>query len=189
MGIRIALFEDQNAWESWLARNNKLSKGVWLKIARKASTLKSLSYEEALDAALCYGWIDGQKKAYDKDSWLQKFGPRGSRSIWSKINRSKAEKLIQEGRMLPAGLAAVEKAKKNGQWERAYESQKTATPAEDFVKVLNTRPKAKAFFEKLDSHNRYAILFRIHNAKKQETRQRRIEKFIEMLERHEKIHP
>ncbi len=188
-GLPIVFFKNQRAWEVWLSKNNNLSKGIWLRLSKKISKLESLSYQEALETALCYGWIDGQKKTYDKESWLQRFGPRGPRSLWSKINRTKAERLIQQGRMHPEGLAAVEKARRSGQWERAYDSQKTAKPERDFEKALTRRPKAKAFFEELDSQNRYAILYRIHNAKKAETRQKRIERYIEMLERHEKLHP
>ena len=183
------LFKNQGAWQSWLVRNSNLSRGIWLRIAKKSSGLKSVSYPEALEVALCYGWIDGQKKAFDETSWLQRFGPRGPRSIWSKINRSKAEELIRQERMQTSGLVAIEKAKENGQWEKAYDSQKTAVPAKDFEKALKGRPKAKAFYETLNSQNRYAILFRIHNVNKQETREKRIEKFIEMLENHGKLYP
>jgi uncharacterized protein YdeI (YjbR/CyaY-like superfamily) len=188
-GLPVAHFKNQKAWKAWISKHYSVSDGVWLRLSKKSATLKSLSYQEALEVALCYGWIDGQKKTYDEQSWLQRFSPRGRRSIWSKINRSKAERLVQEGRMHQAGLAAIEKAKQNGQWEKAYDSQKTATPAKDFEEVLHDRPKAKAFFESLNSQNRYAILFRIHNAKKAETRKKRIEKFILMLEKHEKLYP
>jgi uncharacterized protein YdeI (YjbR/CyaY-like superfamily) len=183
------LFKNQSAWESWIVGNSTLSTGIWLRIAKKASGLESVSYPEALEVALCYGWIDGQKKPFDETSWCQRFGPRGPRSIWSKINRSKAEELIRQGRMQRSGLVAIEKAKENGQWENAYDSQKTAAPAKDFEKALKGSPKAKAFFKTLNRQNRYAILFRIHNVKKQETREKRIEKFIQMLERHEKLYP
>jgi uncharacterized protein YdeI (YjbR/CyaY-like superfamily) len=184
-----ALFKSQDDWESWLIRNSNLSTGIWLRIAKKSSGLESVSYPEALEVALCYGWIDGQKKSLDEASWLQRFGPRGPGSIWSKINRSKAEELIRQGRMQALGLAAIEKAKERGQWGKAYDSQKTAVPDKDFEKALKGSPKAKAFYETLNSQNRYAILFRIHNVKKQETREKRIEKFIQMLERREKLHP
>jgi len=187
--LPVVLFKEQGAWQAWLSTNHSLSRGVWLRLSKKASNLKTLSYQEALEAALCYGWIDGQKKSYDEVSWIQRFGRRGPRSIWSKINRSKAETLIRQGRMHRSGLQAIDRAKETGQWERAYDSQKTAIPATDFEKALKGKPEAKSFFEHLDSRNRYAILFRIHNAKKQETRQRRIEKFIEMLEKHERIYP
>jgi len=137
---------------------------------------------------LCYGWIDGQGKGLDESAWLQKFTPRGPRSIWSKINRTKAMELIESGRMKPAGLAAIDRAKKNGQWTAAYDSHSTATVPDDFQAALDQHPKAKAFFATLDSTNRYAILFRLQTAKKAETRARRIEQFIGMLEKHEKIH-
>ena len=188
-GLPVALFKNQRAWNAWISKHYGISDGVWLRLSKKSAALKSLSYPEALEVALCYGWIDGQKRTYDEQSWLQRFSPRGPRSIWSKINRSKAERLVQEGRMHQAGLVAIENAKQNGQWEKAYDSQKTAVPAKDFEEALHDRPKAKAFFESLNSQNRYAILFRIQNAKKAETRSKRIEKFILMLEKHEKLHP
>jgi uncharacterized protein YdeI (YjbR/CyaY-like superfamily) len=182
-------FKNQGAWQSWLVKNCKISTGIWVRIAKKSSGLESVSYPEALEVALCFGWIDGQKKPLDESSWLQRFGPRGPRSIWSKINRSKAEELIRQGRMQETGLLAIENAKENGKWENAYESQKTAIPAKDFERALKGNLKAKAFYETLNRQNKYAILFRLHNVKKQETREKRIEKFIEMLERHEKLYP
>ncbi len=185
--LKVISLKNQRAWESWVSAH-LASTGTWLKLAKQSARTKSLTYQEALEVALCFGWIDGQKKSFDEHYWLQKFGPRGSRSIWSKINRSKAERLIREGRMEPSGFAAVESAKRSGQWDRAYDSQKTAEPPRDFLKVLNKNGRAKAFFGSLDSQNRYAVLFRIHNAKKAETRAKRIEKFVAMLERHEKLH-
>ncbi len=173
----------------WLSKNHAKSPGVWLQIAKKDGAVKSVSYAEALEVALCYGWIDGQKKGFDASTWLQKFSPRGPRSIWSKINREKAEALIKSGRMQPAGLAAIELAKKNGRWEAAYDSHRTSTVPDDLQAALNQNPKAKAFFATLDSANRYAILFRLQTAKKTETRARRLEQFVRMLENHEKIHP
>jgi uncharacterized protein YdeI (YjbR/CyaY-like superfamily) len=151
--------------------------------------VKSVSYAEALEVALCYGWIDGQKKGLDESAWLQKFTPRGPRSIWSKINRRKAEELIKNGRMQPAGLAAIDRAKQTGQWISAYDSHRTATVPADLQDALNHNPKAKAFFATLDSANRYAILWRVHTARKAETRARRIEQFVTMLENHEELHP
>ena len=183
------LFKDKKAWSAWLARNHAKSPGVWLKLAKKGSDTKSVSYQEALEAALCYGWIDGQKQAFDESFWLQKLTPRGPRSIWSKINREKAEALIASGEMKPAGLAAIERAKENGQWEKAYESQSRASVPDDLQAELDRHPEAKAFFATLNSVNRYAIVFRIHNAKKPETRAKRIQQFVAMLERHEKVHP
>jgi uncharacterized protein YdeI (YjbR/CyaY-like superfamily) len=181
-------FKDKKAWSVWLAKNHAKSPGVWLKLAKKDSDVQSVTYPEALDAALCYGWIDGQKQAHDDAFWLQKFTPRGPRSIWSKINREKAEALIASGEMKPSGLAAIERAKENGQWEKAYESQSRASVPDDLQAALDRNPKAKAFFATLNSVNRYAIVFRVHNAKKPETRARRIQQFVAMLEQHEKIH-
>jgi uncharacterized protein YdeI (YjbR/CyaY-like superfamily) len=149
----------------------------------------SINYSEALDVALCYGWIDGQKKSYDETSWLQKFTPRGAKSMWSKINREKAQALIDSGQMKPAGLQAIEAAQKDGRWEAAYDSQSNATVPEDFQAALDANPEAKRFFSTLNSVNRYALLFRIHQAKKAETRSKRIHDFIAMLERNEKIYP
>ncbi len=173
----------------WLSKNHAKSPGVWLQIAKKDGSVKSVSYAEALEVALCYGWIDGQKKGFDASTWLQKFSPRGPRSIWSKINREKAEALIKSRHMQPAGLAAIEQAKRSGQWAAAYDSHRTATVPDDLQAALDQNPKAKAFFSTLDSANRYAILFRLQTAKKAETRARRLEQFVRMLENHEKIHP
>ena len=147
-----------------------------------------MTYDEAVDAALCYGWIDGQKKGFDDKYWLQKFTLRGARSIWSKINTERVEKLIKSGEMRPAGLKAVEAAKQDGRWDAAYESQKNISVPDDLEAALDQNPKAKVFFATLNNANRYAILFRIHNAKKAETRLRRIQQFVEMLERGEKLY-
>jgi uncharacterized protein YdeI (YjbR/CyaY-like superfamily) len=187
--LPIILFEDQAAWAAWLEQHHAASRGLWLRHAKKAADLSSVSYAEALDTALCYGWIDGQKKSYDDSSWLQKWTPRGAKSIWSKINREKALKLIESGAMQPAGMAQVERARKDGRWDAAYDSHSTATVPDDFQAALDSNPEAKAFFATLNSTNRYAILFRIQTAKKAETRARRIEEFIGMLERHEKLYP
>ena len=187
--LPIRQFKHQKDWAAWLDKNHATSSGVWLQLARKASGLKSVSYEEALEVALCYGWIDGQKNSRDEASWLQKFSPRGPRSIWSKVNRAKAEELIKSGRMKPAGLAAIERARQTGQWAAAYDSHRTATVPDDFQAELDQNAEARAFFKTLDSANRYAILFRLQTARKPETRARRIKQFIQMLENHEKIHP
>src|SRR6185295_7822297 len=152
-------FKDKKSWTIWLAKNHAKSSGVWLKLAKKGSGIKSVSYPEALEAALCYGWIDGQKRPFDESWWLQKFTPRGPKSIWSKINREKAEALIKSGDMKPAGLAAIEAAKKDGRWEAAYESQSKIEVPSDLQAELDRNPKAKAFFETLKGANRYAILF------------------------------
>lgn len=186
--LPIILFDDQKAWEKWLKANHAEAKGLWVRIAKKAASYGSVSYDEALEVALCYGWIDGQKKSFDAESFLQKFTPRGKKSLWSKINREKVERLIESKRMKPAGLAAVESAKQDGRWDAAYDSHRTATVPEDFEAALKKNKKAAAFFVTLNSANRYAILWRIQTAKKAETRAKRIEQFIEMLAREEKLH-
>jgi uncharacterized protein YdeI (YjbR/CyaY-like superfamily) len=182
-------FADQQAWDKWLAANHAGSRGLWLRLAKAGAARKTLSYAEALEVALAWGWIDGQKRSQDDAYWLQKFTPRGPRSVWSKINRDKAERLIEEGRMHPAGLAAVAAARKDGRWDAAYDSPRTATVPDDLRDALERRPRAAAFFTTLDSANRYAILFHVHHAKKAETRARRIEKFVGMLERGDVLHP
>jgi uncharacterized protein YdeI (YjbR/CyaY-like superfamily) len=182
-------FATKKKWADWLAKQYDISAGVWLKLAKKDSGVPSVTYEEALDVALCYGWIDGQKKGFDDKYWLQKFTPRGPKSIWSRINTEKAERLIASGEMKPAGLKAVEAAKQDGRWEAAYSSQKNIAVPEDFQAALDKNKEAKAFFTTLNSVNRYAILFRIETAKKAETRTRRIQQFIKMLESEEKIYP
>src|SRR5512145_1522782 len=173
-------FASKKKWADWLAMQHDKSTGVWLKLAKKDSGIPSVTYEEAVEVALCYGWIDGQKKGYDDKYWLQKFTPRGPKSIWSKINTEKAERLIASGEMKPAGLKAVESARQDGRWDAAYSSQKNMTIPEDLQAALDGNRKARAFFKTLNSANRYAILFRITTAKKPETRLRRIQQFVEM---------
>src|SRR3954466_984729 len=185
--LPVRLFKDDAAWEAWLAKEHAKSAGLWLRIAKAASKVKSVSYAQALDVALCYGWIDGQKKAFDDATWLQKFTPRGKRSIWSKINREKVQRLVESGRMQSPGLEAVERAKANGQWDAAYDSHRTAGVPDDLQQALDASPKAQAFFATLNSANRYAILGRVQTAKKAETRARRIAQFIEMLEAGKKL--
>ncbi len=187
--LPVMSFENQQDWEAWLKDHHADTKGIWLKIAKKEARTLSVSYAEALDSAICYGWIDGQKASFNDRHWLQKFTPRGARSTWSKVNCEKAEALIVEGRMQPAGLRQVELAKSDGRWERAYASQSTITIPSDFQSELDKNPVAKDFFNTLDSANRYAFLYRIHSAKKPETRSARIQKFIEMLSQHQKLHP
>jgi uncharacterized protein YdeI (YjbR/CyaY-like superfamily) len=187
-GRPVLHFETQPQWADWLAEHHASSPGVWLRLAKKAAALNSVSYAEALDISLCYGWIDGQKKGYDAESWLQKFTPRGPKSLWSKINREKIAALTAAGRMQPAGLLAVERAKQDGRWDAAYDSQRTATVPDDFQAELERNPAASAFFATLNSQNRYAILFRIQTAKTAATRAKRIEQFITMLESGEKIY-
>jgi len=186
--LPILPFASKKKWADWLAKQYDKTTGIWIKIAKKDSGILSLTYEEALDVALCYGWIDGQKKGFDDQYWLQKFTPRGPKSIWSKINTEKAEGLIASGKMKPAGLKAIEAAKNDGRWEAAYASQKNISIPEDFQAALEKNKKAKAFFSTLKSAERYSFLFRLHNIKKPEMRANRIQKFIEMLERGEKIH-
>jgi uncharacterized protein YdeI (YjbR/CyaY-like superfamily) len=183
------LLEDQEAWLSWLRKNHATSSGVWLRIARKSANVRSVSYLQAVDAALCFGWIDGQKKADDESYWLQRFTPRSEKSIWSKINREKAIRLIALGQMNAAGIREVERAKRDGRWDRAYDSASGATIPADFQAALNKTPRAKAFFATLDGRNRYAVLFRIQTAKKAETRAKRVKQFTEMLSQHKKIYP
>ena len=187
--LPIRTFEGKKDWAVWLDKNHSTSSGVWLKLARKASGIQSVTYDEALEVALCYGWIDGQRKSHDETSFLQKFTRRGPRSIWSKINTEKAQRLIESGKMKPAGQKAVESAKQDGRWDAAYASQSKAVAPEDLQAELDRNTKAKAFFATLDSRNRYAILHRIHTAKKAETRAKRIEQFVRMLEKKEKIYP
>jgi uncharacterized protein YdeI (YjbR/CyaY-like superfamily) len=182
-------FDDPHSLEAWLEENGSVSKGIWLKIAKKDSGIPSVNYAEALECALCCGWIDGQKAALDEQYWLQKFTPRGKKSGWSKINREKAEALIAAGRMRPAGLIQVEAAKADGRWQAAYESQRTITVPEDLQAELDRHPAARVFFETLDSANRYAVLYRVTTAKKPATRASWIVKLVDMLEKQQKIHP
>ncbi len=186
--LPIILFDDQAAWAEWLDEHHASSPGAWLRLAKKGAPYASVSYAEALDVALCYGWIDSQKKTFDEHSFLQKFGPRGARSIWSKVNREKIHALIDAGRMKPAGIRAVESAKADGRWDAAYDPASTATVPDDLQAALDANPKAREFFATLNGANRYAILFRVQTAKKLETRAKRIATLVEMLERNEKIH-
>lgn len=181
-------FASRKAWAAWLAKQHDRAAGVWLKLSKKDSGIASVTYEEALDVALCYGWIDGQKKGLDDKYWLQKFTPRGAKSIWSKINTEKAERLMASGEMKPAGLKAIEAAKQDGRWDAAYASQKNISIPEDFQAALDKNKKAGAFFVTLKSAERYSFLFRLHHTKKPETRAKKIEQFVEMLERGEKMH-
>lgn len=165
------------------------STGIWLRLAKKASGQVALTYAQALDSALCFGWIDGQKKAESDGFWLQRFSPRTAKSIWSKINTEKAQALMQAGRMRPSGLREIERAQQDGRWERAYTSPSNSTVPADLQMALDANVKARAFFDTLNKQNRYAILFRIQNVKKAETRARKIAQFVEMLAKGEKLHP
>jgi uncharacterized protein YdeI (YjbR/CyaY-like superfamily) len=174
-------------WSVWLKSNHARSQGVWLRIAKKGAK-KALTYAEALDVALAWGWIDSQKRALDADAWLQRFSPRKVNSPWSKINRTKAEALIAAGAMRAPGLAAVARAKRDGRWERAYDGARSASVPADLATAFARSARARAFFETLDSVNRYAILYRVQTAKNPETRAARIERFVEMCARHETLH-
>jgi uncharacterized protein YdeI (YjbR/CyaY-like superfamily) len=178
-------FTDRKAWAEWLEQHHASERGVWLRLAKAASDLSSVTYDEAVEVALCYGWIDGQAKRHDADSWLQKFTPRGPRSVWSKRNRDRAERLIANGEVRAAGLEAIEAARADGRWERAYDSPRSAAVPEDLQSALDGSPEAKSFFETLKSAQRYVILHRVQTAVKPETRARRIAKFVAMLERRE----
>jgi uncharacterized protein YdeI (YjbR/CyaY-like superfamily) len=188
-GLPIIGFETKSEWERWLTENHGASNGLWLKIAKKDVDIDSVSYQDALEVALCYGWIDGQKQTFDDRYWLQRFTPRRPRSKWSRTNRDTATKLMENGQMQPAGLREVERAKADGRWEAAYDSQKTASIPEDFERALASNPLAREFFSTLNSANRYAILYRIQDAKKAETRARRIDTFIQMLNEGKTLHP
>jgi uncharacterized protein YdeI (YjbR/CyaY-like superfamily) len=185
----ILSFDDKKAWLKWLDKNHAKSSGLWLRLAKKGTGIKSVTRDESLDVALCYGWIDGMAKSEGDETWLQKFTPRTKRSIWSKRNRELVQRLVESGEMQPAGLAEIERAKADGRWEAAYDSPKNIAVPDDLEKALRGNKKAKTFFESLDSRNRYAILFRIHTAKKAETREKRISQFVEMLTKNEKIYP
>ncbi len=178
-------FESKKKFAEWLAKQHDKSAGVWMKLAKKATGIPSVTYQEALDVALCYGWIDGQKGSFDDKYFLQKFTPRRPKSIWSKINTQKVERLIASGEMKPSGLKAIEAAKQDGRWDAAYASQKNISVPDDFKSALSKNGKAKTFFESLTGAKRYSFLFRIETAKKAETRAKRILQFVEMLEKGE----
>ena len=182
-------FPSQERWEAWLSEQGMTSEGLWVKLGKKRSGIDSVSYAEAVEVALCYGWIDGQARRFDEDYYLQRFTPRRARSKWSKINRGKAEKLIESGAMKASGMSEVERARADGRWDAAYDAPSTATVPDDLGVELEKNDRARSFFESLDATNRYAILHRIQDAKRPETRARRIERFVAMLSRDEKIYP
>ncbi|XDD51567.1 YdeI family protein [Leptospira sp. WS92.C1] len=186
--IPILYFKDKKEWTQWLKKNHTMDSSIWIKFSKKDSNIPSVTYAEALEVALCYGWIDSQKQKYDESYWLQKFSIRGKKSLWSQINREKAKDLIADGKMKSPGLKAIDAAKKDGRWDSAYPSASKAAVPKEFQELLNTNSKANAFFTKLDSANRYAILFRIYNAKKPETRTKKMQEFLKMLEKGETIH-
>jgi|SRR5581483_2788720 len=187
--LPIVAFKSQQAFDAWLRSQPEGSRGLWLKIAKKSSRIASISRDEAVDTALCHGWIDGQLDRFDDAHWLIRFTPRRSTSKWSEKNRARALELISMGRMQAAGLREVERARKDGRWQAAYAGQSTAEVPDDLRLALSKSKKASAFFETLDSKNRYAILYRIHGAKKPETRAARIEKFVAMLVAGKRLHP
>jgi len=182
-------FQRQQDWSAWLNENHTTSPGVWLQLAKKGADTPSVSYEEAVEIALCFGWIDGQKQTHSGQFWLQKFARRSDKSVWSKINKDKALALAKTEKMKPAGLKEIERAKLDGRWDAAYDPTSKATVPSDFQSALDSNARAKAFFATLDSRNQYAVLFRIQTAKKAETRARKISQFVLMLERHEQVHP
>ncbi len=184
----IAEFQSASQWDEWLAKNYSKSSGTWIRFFKKASNVSSINISDALDVALCYGWITGQAKPYDEKSWLGRFVPRRPKSIWSKINTKRAETLIRQGRMKPAGLKQVRAAKRDGRWARAYSPPSTAKLPEDFIKALRKNKEAEAFFKTLNRANVYSIVFRLENAKNEESRRMRIRQMIRMFEKGEKFH-
>lgn len=187
--LPILFFPASTDWEAWLAANHAASPGAWLKFSKKTAKIKSLSKQDAIDGALCHGWIDGQIDAFDEDYWLIRFTPRKAASRWSDINRKRAADLTEQGRMTPHGLAEIERAQADGRWDKAYLPQSTATVPDDLQAALDANAEAKQMFGTLNGANRYAIIYRVNDAKKPETRAQRIEKFVAMLARGETIHP
>jgi len=189
LDLPVVLFESARDWEKWLAKHHARSSGVWLRMAKKGSGKISVTYAEALDEALCFGWIDSQIRTYDESSWVQKFGPRKTTSGWSKLNTGHVARLTKAGKMKPAGLKEVQAAKRDGRWERAYDSPAAARPPADFLKALEKNKKAKAFFGALEKRNTYAIIYRLQTAKKPETRAARMRTILDMLAKGKKFHP
>jgi uncharacterized protein YdeI (YjbR/CyaY-like superfamily) len=188
-GLPVLAFASQDMWEKWLVDHAAVSRGLWLKFAKKSSGVPSVGKPEAIETALAFGWIDGQLDRFDEQFWLVRFTPRGPRSKWSQNNVATAKRLLASGRMTPAGLAEVEKAKSDGRWDAAYAPQSKAEIPDDLQAALDAQPSAKAFFATLRGANQYAVLYRIHDAKTDKTRQARIEKFVSMLARGETIYP
>lgn len=187
--LPILAFKSAADFEAWLDEHHDRSRGIWLKLAKKGSGVESVTRSEAVDVALCFGWIDGQTASVDDTYWMQRYTPRRPKSKWSQVNRDRAEALIAEGRMRPAGLKEVEAARRDGRWDAAYASPKNMAVPEDLQQKLAENPRAQAFFATLDSRNRYAILYRIQDAKKPKTRARRIDQFVAMLNEHKTIYP
>ena len=185
----ILLFQSTADYERWLETDGEKSPGFWMKIAKPGAEISTINYQQALEVSLCYGWIDGQKRKLDSTYWLQGFSARRPRSLWSKINTEKAERLIAEGKMRPSGLKAVLDAKADGRWERAYQAAGSHFVPPDLQTALEHSPHAHSFFQQLDSQNRYAFVFRIQNTKKPETRAAKVQKFVEMLENKQVFYP
>lgn len=185
---KIIAFKTQREFSSWLKKNHDKSDGIWLQLFKKNSGVESITYAEAVEESLCYGWIDSLVHKHDEKSYIQKFTPRRSKSMWSKINIGHIERLTKEGRMKESGLKEVERAKADGRWQKAYDSPTNMKVPEDFLKEISKNKKAKEFFETLNKSNKFYIAFQLHNAKKPETRERRLKKFIEMMERGEKLY-
>lgn len=185
---QIIAFKTPEDWRAWLAENHARPEGIWLRLYKKASGVKSINYDQALDEALCFGWIDGQKKSFDEKSWIQKFTPRRAKSLWSKRNRDHIARLVKAKRMQPAGLKEVKNAKADGRWDQAYDSAKTMKIPEDFLKELKKDKSAYEFFLTLNKANVYAIAWRLQTAKKPETRERRMAAILDMLKNGKKLH-
>ncbi len=185
--LPVKSFRTAKAWETWLAKHHAASNGLWIQFARKGSGIPSVTYIEAVEVALCFGWIDGQARGLDGDYYLQRFTPRRPRSRWSKINRGRVSRLVEAGRMRPAGLIEVERAQADGRWDAAYDSPTTMTPPDDFVSALKSARMGRRW-DALDRRNQYAMLYQIHDAKREETRARRIARFIEMLRQGERLY-
>jgi uncharacterized protein YdeI (YjbR/CyaY-like superfamily) len=187
--LQVISFKSPAEFRRWMAKHHAKSDGIWLRIFKKGSSELSITYAQALDQALCYGWIDGQKQKYDEDSWLQWFTVRRPKSGWSKINTQHAERLLKSGDVAPAGLKAIEAAQLDGRWQAAYDSPGNAMAPDDFLEALKKNKKAQAFFKTLNKANTYAIVYRLQTVKKAETRAKRIEQFVAMLARNKKLHP
>jgi uncharacterized protein YdeI (YjbR/CyaY-like superfamily) len=187
--LPVRVFGSAADWCAWLEAEHPTSDGCWLKIGKKTAAQPSVSYAEALEVALCFGWIDGQKRAFDEDYWLQRFTPRKPGSRWSKINTTKAEALIADGRMRPAGQREVDLARADGRWDAAYAGQRASAVPDDLRQALDVNPVAAAFFGSISSANRYAIIYRINSVKRAETRARKVAQYVQMLAEHKTIHP
>jgi uncharacterized protein YdeI (YjbR/CyaY-like superfamily) len=188
-GLPVLAFGSAAEWEAWLESEHATSDGIWLKVGKKTAPEPSVSYAEALEVALCFGWIDGQKRGFDEEYWLQRFTPRKPGSKWSKINTEKTDALIAAGRMRPAGQRQADTARADGRWDAAYAGQRTSTVPDDLRAALDANPAAADFFATISSANRYAIIYRIGSVKRPQTRARKIAQYVQMLAEHQTIHP